>query len=253
MGGRKKSVWRYFDYKTLIVVFLLFLFGLSSLLNATAPTLTGAETGIGDIIAIFDVTIVRNQLIWMAIGLALVLLIQFFNYSLFERYWLWIFIGSTIILILVLVFAKDIRGATRWLTIGKQGFQPSEFCKLSLIIVLASLLAKFDSVQNIREALPCIGIFIVFFVLVLLQKDLGTSLIYLGITLGMFFIAGMKLRYFAGMFATMAVVAVPFWFFVLEEHQKSRIYSFLNPTLENALQVNHSKTIIASGGIWGKG
>jgi rod shape determining protein RodA len=121
-----------------------------------------------------------------AIGLALALFIARCRYENLMQ-WHWIIYGITnISLIAVMVTGTSAKGAQRWITIGGFNLQPSEFAKLGVIITLAALLHS-KTAATIPSVLRALAITAVPWALVFLQPDLGTSLVFGAITLGMLY------------------------------------------------------------------
>jgi len=125
------------------------------------------------------------------VGLALMLLVAQWRYqNLIKLHW--IFYGITnVSLILVMLAGTSAKGAQRWISIGSFNVQPSEFAKLGLIITLAALLSTKNS-ANIGSVLRSLAITSVPWALVFLQPDLGTSLVFGAITLGMLYWANVN-------------------------------------------------------------
>jgi cell division protein FtsW len=154
------------------------------------------------------------------------------------------------------VVGLTINGAARWLRIGSWSFQPSEIVKFVLPLYLAHIFDKkkdkLDSFLN--GILPPTLVTTMFFALILLQNNFSTALFIALNALLIFFLAGIRIRYFAGALAILIPVSSLLVF--TKEHRLRRVLSFLWPEWEplNAnFQVNASVLTIASGGFWGKG
>lgn len=161
------------------------------------------------------------------------------------------------LLIAVDVMGHNAMGATRWINIpGVIRFQPSEFMKIIMPATIAWYLAKRTLPPRFKHIVVSLALIVVPFVLILLQPDLGTSLLI--ITSGFFvlFIAGLQWRWILSAVTAVVPVAVGMWFFVLREYQKQRVLTFLNPEsdpLGSGWNIIQSKAAIGSGGVWGKG
>jgi rod shape determining protein RodA len=142
-------------------------------------------------------------------------------------------------------------------SIGPLTFQFSEIAKILMIIVLASYLAsregKLDSLASIVGACVLVGPPLV---LVMLQPDLGTSLVFGAILAGMLWMSGASLRWLA-VLASGVVAMIPFaWTYLLHDYQKARLTSFLdaNPDIQGAgYQLYQAQIAVGSGGFFGKG
>lgn len=157
----------------------------------------------------------------------------------------------------VLFFGYSIRGTTGWYHFLGFSFQPAEFGKVALILMLARLVSKsgrrFDSpkflISSILITAGLAG-------LVMLQPDLGSSLVLFGIWFGILFLTGVKKRYVLGVIALVGVVSVLGWFFFLKDYQKERILTFANPErdpLGTGYNVTQSIIAIGAGQFMGKG
>ncbi|MCL2440325.1 MAG: rod shape-determining protein RodA [Treponema sp.] len=157
-----------------------------------------------------------RQIIWASIGLVAVIVLSMINYRRFYNISLYIYLFSLLPLIYTLLFGNVIYNAARWLRIGSFGIQMSEFVKISVIILLARFLADTDHNRGTfsRFFVSCIIVFIPM-VIVLLQPDLGTALVYIAILLTMIFLAGVSMRYVAFMVSCIALTGIflvlPLW------------------------------------------
>ena len=134
------------------------------------------------------------------------------------------------LLVAVDVMGHNAMGATRWINIpGVIRFQPSEFMKIIMPATIAWYLARRSLPPRFKHIVVSMALIVIPFVLILLQPDLGTSLLI--ITSGFFvlFMAGLQWRWIIGAAAAVVPIAVGMWFFVLREYQKQRVLTFLNP------------------------
>jgi rod shape determining protein RodA len=167
------------------------------------------------------------------------------------------YVGGVGLLVAVDVMGHNAMGATRWINIpGVVRFQPSEFMKIIMPATIAWYLSGRSLPPSLRHIAISLALILVPFVLILLQPDLGTSLLV--ITSGAFvlFMAGLQWRWIIGAVAALVPIAVAMWFFVLREYQKQRVLTFLNPEsdpLGSGWNIIQSKAAIGSGGVWGKG
>jgi len=137
-----------------------------------------------------------RQIIWAVSGIILMILIALIDYERFKTFALYIYGFFIILLVITLFFGEVVNGARSWLGILNFGIQPSEFAKISTILLLA---AYFASVGKRIDTLFqfFIGLAIVFLpvLLILLQPDMGTAFVYIPFFLFISFFAGVKLRY----------------------------------------------------------
>jgi rod shape determining protein RodA len=161
------------------------------------------------------------------------------------------------LLVITLAIGTGVGGASRWVNIGPLTFQFSELAKILMIIVLASYLGnregRLDSFASVAGAALLIA---PPWALVMLQPDLGTSLVLVSILIGTLFMSGASLRWLlAGAIAAVPAIFIG-WEYVLRDYQKERILSFLNPAAESqgsGWQVLQSQMTVGSGGLFGAG
>ena len=161
------------------------------------------------------------------------------------------------LLVAVGVMGHNAMGATRWINIpGVIRFQPSEFMKIIMPATIAWYLAKRSLPPRLKHIGISLALIVVPFILILLQPDLGTSLLVIASGAFVLFMAGLQWRWILGALAALVPVAVGMWFFVLREYQKQRVLTFLNPEsdpLGSGWNIIQSKAAIGSGGVLGKG
>lgn len=148
-------------------------------------------------------------------------------------------------------------GAQRWIDLKLFKLQPSELMKIAMVLLLAKYFhsCSLQKIQSIRGLIA--PTFMVAFpsLLIILQPDLGTSLMLLFTTMVIFFVVGVQWWKFALLGGGMAVVAPIAWSF-LHQYQKNRILTFLDPErdpLGTGYHIIQSKIALGSGGIFGKG
>lgn len=198
----------------------------------------------------------QRQLIWGAFGLVGLLFGMWLDYRKLRNIaWLLYFI-SLVLLILVPIAGKTVYGAKRWLSLGFMSFQPSELAKLAVLILAARLLAKDGTPLGWKDFLKIIAICMAPAALIILQPDLGTTMLLLLILAGMILFHGIK-----GYVLKTCLVAAPcaiafMWFIGMRDYQRQRILSFLDPSNDprgSGYHILQSRIAIGSGEIWGKG
>lgn len=119
-----------------------------------------------------------KQLLWITVGLVLVGIIQLIELKVYETF-APVFYGIMIVLLIAVLFTNPIKGATSWFSIGGFRFQPSEFAKVTTCMMLAAYLAMPTSrMQELKTKLTALGIVLLPVLLVLLQGDAGSTLVY---------------------------------------------------------------------------
>jgi rod shape determining protein RodA len=157
-----------------------------------------------------------KQIIWASVGLVLALVLALLNYRRIYHLALYFYIGTILVLLYTCIAGREINGARAWLGIGSFGIQPSEFAKITTILFLAQYLDYSKrSVSSFRRFFIASLIAFLPMLIILLQPDFGTSLVFIPILLVMTFIAGVEIRYIA--FFGLVIVAggtltvFPYW------------------------------------------
>ena len=199
---------------------------------------------------------VQRQSLFMVFGIVLVALSLTFDYRALKNYAMRIYGFNILLLLAVMFFGHAQLGAQRWLQLGPLSFQPSEFAKVFLIISLAAFVdRRVEWLEDFKDYLPIFIYILIPFFLVLRQPDLGTSLTFIAVLVGMIFVSGFKYKWFFSLGAAF-IAFLPIFWSVLQDYQKNRIRVFLNPELDpfsSGYHVIQSKIAIGSGGLWGKG
>ncbi len=237
-----------FDLILLIAVLLLL--GLS--LAALYPiSYAGNNSGAG------ETSHFLRQMIFVAIGLALFFVFAFTDYRILRAMSPALFLSGILLLTLVLLLGKTTRGTSGWISLGFFNFQPVELLKLIIIVVLAKYFSlNIKTIRQIRHIfISAVPVFVSVF-LVLLQPDLGSSLIIAGAWAGILLLSGVRYDHLAIVLIVGLLVCVLSWSFFLKDYQKERMEVLLNPSSDplgagyNALQAT---VAVGSGGLWGKG
>ena len=199
---------------------------------------------------------VERQSLFLAIDLALVIFSLRFDYRLLKDIATPLYVFNIILLLAVMFLGHSQLGAQRWIQIGPLSIQPSEFSKAIMIVCLAAFLNKrLETLDSFTDYLPALAYAFVPFILVMKQPDLGTSLVFMAILLGMLLISGFKVRWLMYMSGALIALMPALWH-ILKEYQKNRIRVFLDPELDPfgaGYHVIQSKIAIGSGLLTGKG
>ncbi|MBD3366252.1 rod shape-determining protein RodA [candidate division WWE3 bacterium] len=198
----------------------------------------------------------KNQLLFFIIGVLFYLGLSIIDYSVLAQFWKPLYVTNLGLLILIFVLGQTISGSTRWFTFFGFSLQPSEFAKFTLILTLGALLSqKPQRLKSFKGVIQLSLLFIPFFFAVVIQPDLGTTLVLLATFLGVLFYAGLNKLYFLVGFFLAGISSSPLWS-LLKDYQKERILVFLNPQLDNlgaGYNVVQSLIAVGSGGLFGKG
>ena len=184
-----------------------------------------------------------------------------------DRYFLLrrpIYFGTLAVMILVLVAGAASRGSKRWIDVGFFTFQPSEFGKVVFVLAIAGFLAERSrSIGDPRVVLTALGYGVAPILLVFLQPDIGTALVYTAALAAILFIAGVRWSHLAVLTTLTVVVALAvLWLLpaagmnVLKPYQAARLTGFTHPTNDPkgaTYNLNQSIITVGSGGLRGRG
>jgi rod shape determining protein RodA len=244
---KESAFYKRFDYYILIPVLVFCVIGM---LIVKSAVLSKADGG---------ARIMTMQFIGFAIGMILCLVISSVDYKDLNTLAFILYTFSVVLLLLVLIFGQgDSLGSRSWLNIGGVSFQPSEITKITFIIILAVYLDRMvEEGRNKDKNIFKLAFFAGFpILLILLQKDFGTTMVFIFILIMMLFVYGLQYRYFI-IALGIGIVSSPLaWFFVLNENRRNRIRVFLDPEMDPSgasLNVIRSKMAIGSGQVFGKG
>jgi len=198
-----------------------------------------------------------NQVLGFVVGLAGAVPLALMDYRLIKRYLPLIYGSALVMLLVVEIIGISAKGGQRWIDIGPVQFQPSEFTKLVVVLVLAGYFADNRLGENMTF-LKALGIVALPALLVFAQPDLGTALVFGAVFFVMAFVGGARLYQLGLLLASaVALFALALEFEILEDYQVLRLTAFLDPAAarmtEEGYQVFQSKIAIGSGGLTGKG
>lgn len=197
---------RLFFWDTPLLIYVILL-GLTGVLFAYSSSIQIEESRVA-----VQASYLR-QLFFLGSGLALMIGVSFVNYKkIAEHYWI-LFAVCISLLLYVIVFGKVVNGSRRWIDFGIISLQPSEFVKVLMVVVIAQFLDKNrDKLREWKTLAMLAGIVGLPIMLIFLQPDLGTALVFIPMTMAMIFVGGFDGKYFAGLLimGTLAV-SIPLW------------------------------------------
>ena len=249
-----KRLIKNFDFLLLFVVLLLVAIGIFGI-GAAKRLPTEGGNSIVEVIKSFNLRYVKLQFIWLICGLFLLAMVVSIDYNTIGDYSS-IFYWIVIVLLIIVEVAGAVRGnAQRWIAIGSFTIQPAEFAKLAVILTGAKTLSKNElEEKRFKDFLPVIARFALPIFLVI-QNDLGTSMVLMVILFSMLFVMGMSYKLIFGFLGIGVIVAPIMWFNFLTPVQQTRILVFLNPSLDptgDGYHVIQSVMAIGSGRLTGK-
>lgn len=232
-----------FDYILFITVLILSAIGLFVLSSAVKDR----------------TSILKSQVLALIMGIALSLILSAIDYKDLKVFSLFAFFGAMGLMTMVLLFGTGEQlGNKNWINVAGFSLQPSEFAKVAYIILASVFLERIKDSSQTKKAdiikfavYSCVAIGFV-----LLQKDLGTALVFSFIFFLFIYIAGIPYRYIFILCGTL-LLSLPFiWVYILNDKRKERIISFINPESDpqgGGYHVMKSKMAIGSGQLFGQG
>lgn len=238
------------DYLLLFSVVILCLFGLMMIYSSSC---VWAEYKFNN-----SYHYVINQFIFFLIGLFIMIIVSKIDYKIYYKYSNMILFICFILLVLVLIpgIGSVRNGSRSWFGIGGFGIQPSEACKIGLIIFSSKYLSLNERYikKFFSGVLPILFVVLIFFGLIMLQPDLGTGVILFLSIISILFIAGVDLKFFifGGVIGIIGVIVL----ILIAPYRMDRITSFINPwedALGTGFQIIQSLYAIGPGGLLGTG
>lgn len=246
-----KKYFKYLDYWILIIVIGFAIYSYLGISSAKP-----------------DASFATKQMIWYAIGFIVMIFILFVDYELIAQYAYILYSIGLVLLLGLLFFADVTKGITGWYNLGFIKFQPAELMKIFTILTFARYLSKREE-EPFESFFSLYPVFLIFgapLILILLQPDLGTGLVFISIMLSMMLVYGVKAKHFAilggiaglGMFgmALLYNFKQDVFFKIIAQYQWNRLTSFLDPSkdpLGSGYQLTQSLIAIGSGQLTGVG
>lgn len=234
------------EYSVMVIAICLTILGIFGIYSAGYNTL--------------DTTEYQKQILWACVGLVTMVITWCINVDIYKPI-AYVAFSFCIILLIGVLFTTPINNATSWYNIGGFNFQPSEITKIVYILALATFIDRItkkdkNAINKWYNILIILALFFVPFILILMQPDLGTAIVFLVITFFMLFRAGLSYKYILAIFLCILITLPLAYFFVLSPYQQNRIKVFLNPDSDplntgyNAIQ---SRIAIGGGKLLGMG
>jgi rod shape determining protein RodA len=205
-----------------------------------------------------------RQILYAAVGGFALIVAMVVDPDIYRRYWRAIFAATVGLIAVVFLLGSAARGSTRWINVGFFTFQPSEFGKLLCILGIAGFVAeRARSADEVSTTLRALGLGAIPVVLVFIQPDLGTALVYLAALAAMLFVCGTPWKHLSvlGLIGVLLVVGV-LWagpaagVNFLKSYQKERLTCFTHPStcpVDARYNVEQSIAAVGSGEVNGRG
>jgi rod shape determining protein RodA len=200
------------------------------------------------------VVFVVRQLIWGGASAAVYIVILRVGYRNFIRLGFWLYAFTFFCLVVLFFKGVASKGAVRWFRFGVISFQPAELGKVSLILFMSRFCARRppENIKNLILTLAMCGSSVI---MILLQPDLGSALVYIAIIFAILAVAGTPVKYLTWLVIT-GLCATPILWKSMRAYQKLRLFVFLDPYIDPqgaGYNVIQSRIAVGSGGLWGKG
>lgn len=242
----KARDWRYFDLQLLLYLLLLIIVGVvmgySAAFNDPTPSPGTSQT--------------VKTLIWAGIGLTLFFVAASVDYHWLRTLAVPIYVVVLGLLLLTMVAGRNLFGAQMSVTVAGLDFQFSEVSKVLMIAVLAAYLAgRRERIGRLSTILVAGALMAIPTLLVFLQPDLGTALVFVGILAGMLFMSGASLGWM-GLMAAGVIAVAPLVVSLLYDYQRARLFCFLDPYADAqgaCYQLVQALNAVGSGGWLGRG
>lgn len=193
---------------------------------------------------------------YLSLAFVIMVLVAQLHPEQLQRWAPFAYIGCIVLLLAVGFVGVGAKGAQRWLEIGSFRFQPSEIAKLAMPMAVAWYLSTHPLPPGFRHTLVSLLLIFLPTGLIVIQPDLGTSILIATSGIFILFLAGIRWSFIFSCFGLLALMAYPMWEYVLHDYQRQRILTMLNPESDKlgaGWNIIQSKTAIGSGGFEGKG
>lgn len=202
-------------------------------------------------------TLWLRQLVAAIFGLVGLFFFATLDYRFFKKNAWWLYLLSLGLLLSLFLFSKEIRGTSRWFNFGLINFQPAEISKFALLFVLAKFFQTSGHLlQKFRYVLFSLIYVVVPGTLLVLQPDLGSTVVHLALWLGLLLLSPMPKRYLLYLFVGLLIFSMLAWQFFLISYQKDRVRTFFSPgadPLGRGYNVIQAMVAVGSGGVFGSG
>jgi rod shape determining protein RodA len=207
----KKNEIYQFDFFLILVVTCVVMLGILTIYSAGFDPIDKINNGM-----------YKRQLLWFILGFIFMIGTTFISYTLLGEYSIFIYGGFLFILIVTTVFATPVRGISAWINFGFFSIQPSEFMKLATIIILAKYIEIRDrEIKHFRELLIPSLLILIPIVVIVLQPDLGTAMIFIPVLFVMLFVGGADVTHIVSIISISLIsILFPVFFTFLEDKIK---------------------------------
>lgn len=235
--------WWTVDRSLLGAILLLTIIGVALVATASPPVAMRLNIG--------EFHFLKKHLLFLALSIPALIGLSLLKIAHIRRLSFVLFAAGIFAMVGVLVFGMEIKGAQRWIHLLGFSVQPSEFVKPAFIVLIAWFMAQYKQNKQSAGMLISFSLLGAYLVLLILQPDLGMSVVVTLCFAIVLFLAGLPLRY-VFMLGLVGILGIVLAYFSLP-HVQSRIDRFLNPDAGDTYQISHSLDAFQSGGVFGVG
>jgi rod shape determining protein RodA len=248
-GGSPFRAWDRFDYVLTMSAVLLVIYGVVLIHSGSSHYYDGPLTSFSNPVA--------KQTLFAVVSFGMMLLVSKIDYHYLTHY-AWILYGAGVVsLIAILIIGQTAYGSTRWFDLGPIQVQPSEFAKLATILTLARFFSENGGdARELRTLVMSLVIVGPVALLVFVEPDLGTSIVFGAIWLGIVVVAGVSRNHLL-ILGAIFIAVLPFaWTFLIEDYQVGRVAVLFDPYEDpqnEGYNVIQGQIAVGSGQLTGKG
>ena len=241
--------WDRFDYVMVVAAGALVIYGLLLIYSGSLPWYEGPIVSLNNPAA--------KQAIFAAVGIVGMLIVSKIDYHYFIHYSWAFYIMGILSLVAILLFGTTEGGAKSWFTFGPVQLQPSEFAKIATILLLARFFSEHGGdARELKSLVLSIAIMVPVVGLIFIQPDLGTSLVFGAIWLGIVIVAGVNRSHLLVMGGAFIAILPFVWTFAIADYQVQRISVLVDPErdpLGQGFTTRQGEIALGSGQVFGKG
>ncbi len=192
-----------------------------------------------------------RMIVWASVGGGIMLTVSLFSPRGVRRLAVLGLLGAIVVMAALPFIGDEVKGAARWVNLGPFSLQPSEFVKPCLIIFAAWMFAEGQKGQGVPGVSIAFGFWALVVGLLLIQPDIGQTLLITTTFMCVFFMAGVPLKWMAVLAAAAAGGVVSLYF--MFGHMRDRLSRFTNPETTDTHQIDRASDAIRAGGLFGRG
>jgi rod shape determining protein RodA len=250
VGRGREGAWRHLDPALIVTAILLAIYGLFMVYSATQQSLRTLGTDPGFYL--------KRQIVFLMLGMIAMIVAATFDYRLTKVYAPITYGVVVFLLLLVLTpLGDETAGAQRWIQLVGFEFQPAEVAKLAVVMALGAYLSEIKGAIRLEHVWKAAGIAGIPMVLIFVQPDIGTMLVFASVLIGLLVVAGAKLRHIGVLFLVAVIgMLVAFNLGIVRDYQIARLTAFIDPAadpLRAGYNKEQAEIAIGAGGLTGRG